>query len=64
MQRAMLYLSGSLFALVAVAHVMRLVLNVKIVIQGWSVPLWTSALAIVLTVMLAWLCFRAAAGKH
>lgn len=60
MQRLMLYLSGSVFLLVAVAHVTRLVMGLQIVIQGWVLPLWFSIPAAVAGVVLGWLCFRAA----
>ena len=64
MQRLMLYLSGSVFGLVACIHVVRLLLHLEIVIQGWVVPLWTSAVAAIAAVVLAWLCLRAAASRR
>jgi len=60
MQRFVLYLAGSVFLLVAVAHIVRLLLGVQILIQGWVVPLWISAIAAAITVVLGWLCLRVA----
>ncbi len=60
MQRAMLYISGFIFALVAIAHIVRLLLEVEILINGWVLPLWASGVGSVVPVILAWLCFRAA----
>jgi len=60
MQRLLLSLVGSVFLLVAIAHLVRLMLNLQILIQGWVVPLWMSALAAVVTVIHGLLCLRAA----
>jgi len=60
MQRAMLYISGFIFALVAIAHIVRLLLEVEILINGWVLPLWVSGVGSAVPVILAWLCFRAA----
>ncbi len=60
MQRSVLYLAGSVFLLVAVAHVVRLLLNIEVLIQGWVFPLWLSGVGAIITVTLGWLCIRAA----
>ena len=60
MQRFMLYLSGSVFLLVAVAHTVRMAMGLQVVIQEWIVPLWLSGPAAVGAVVLCWLCFKAA----
>jgi len=60
MQRAVLYLVGLVFLLVSAAHVVRLILQVEIVINGWVLPLWTSVLAAFVTLLLAWLSLREA----
>jgi len=59
MQKTMLYIAGVIFILVATAHVVRLLLEVEILINGWVLPLWFSMLGAVVPVILAWLCFRA-----
>jgi len=60
MQRVMLYLAGTIFSLVAIAHIVRLLLEVGILINGWVLPLWVSVVGAVVPVILAWFCFRAA----
>jgi len=60
MQRAMLYIAGAIFVCVAVAHIVRLLLEVEILINGWILPMWVSVGGAVVPVLLAWLCFRAA----
>ncbi|MGA7796572.1 MAG: hypothetical protein WCA19_26385 [Candidatus Acidiferrales bacterium] len=44
---------GLIFLLIAVMHVLRLVLKWQAVLNGWSVPMWVSAIAIVITAYLA-----------
>ncbi len=39
--------AGLIFLLIAVMHVLRLVLRWEVVLNGWSVPMWASAVAIV-----------------
>jgi hypothetical protein len=46
--RSYLRLTGVLFALVALGHTLRLVFDWKIVLSGWTVPMWLSWLAVVL----------------
>jgi len=60
MQRIMLYLAGTIFSLVAIAHIVRLLLEVEILVNGWVLPLWVSVVGTVVPVILAWFCFRAA----
>ena len=45
--------AGLIFLLVAVMHVLRLALKWEVVLNGWSVPMWVSAIAIVITAYLA-----------
>ena len=44
---------GLIFLLVAVMHVVRLAFRWEVVLNGWSVPLWVSGVAIVITAYLA-----------
>jgi len=64
MQQVMLYIAGMVFVLVAIAHIMRLLLEVEIVMSGWVLPLWVSVAGAVVPVILAWLCFRAARRQN
>jgi hypothetical protein len=44
---------GLIFLLIAVMHGFRLALKWEVVLNGWSVPMWVSAVAIVITAYLA-----------
>jgi hypothetical protein len=45
--------AGLIFLLVAVMHGLRLALRWEAVVNGWSVPMWVSALALVIAGYLA-----------
>jgi hypothetical protein len=44
---------GLIFLLVAVMHVLRLAFKWEVVLNGWLVPMWVSAIAIVIAAYLA-----------
>lgn len=50
--------AGTIFLIIAVLHLMRLVLGWNAVFEGWSVPLWLSAVALVVAGYLAYEGFR------
>jgi hypothetical protein len=52
-QKAFSLVVGLTFLLIAVMHVLRLALKWEVVLNGWSVPMWVSAVAIVVTAFLA-----------
>jgi hypothetical protein len=52
-----LKVAGSIFLLVAVLHLVRLILRVKVTIANKEVPLWPSGMAIVITSMLSFWMF-------
>ena len=39
---------GLIFLLIAVLHVLRLALRWEVILNGWSVPMWASAVAFVI----------------
>jgi hypothetical protein len=47
-KQSYLRLAGAIFALVALAHLVRAVMDWPIVIAGWIVPIWLSWLAFVI----------------
>ena len=53
MQKAALYTSGAVFAVVAVAHVVRLITGFEIVVGGVIVPVWVSFLGVLIAALLA-----------
>jgi hypothetical protein len=44
-QRGFSRVAGLIFLLVAVMHVLRLAFKWEVVLNGWSVPMWVSAVA-------------------
>lgn len=44
----------ALFALVAVAHLLRVVLGLEVAVGGWAVPTWISYFGILVPGALAW----------
>ena len=53
MQKAALYTSGAVFAVVAVAHVVRLITGLEIVVGGAILPMWVSFLGALIAALLA-----------
>lgn len=47
-------LAGTVFLIVAVAHALRLVLKWEVIVAGWQVPMWISAVAIIAAGYLAY----------
>ena len=45
--------AGLVFLLIAVMHVLRLAFKLEVVLNGWSVLVWVSAVAIVIAAYLA-----------
>ncbi len=45
--------AGLIFLQIAVMHVLRLASKWEVVLNGWSVPMWASAVALVITAYLA-----------
>jgi hypothetical protein len=52
-QKTFSVVAGLIFLLIAVMHGLRLALKWEVVLNGWSVPMWASAVAIVITAYLA-----------
>ena len=45
--------ASTIFLIVAVAHALRLVFKWQVIVAGWQVPMWLSAVALVIGVYLA-----------
>jgi len=58
--KTFLRLSGVIFLLVAVVHLLRLVFKWEVILAGWPAPLWLSAIASVVAAALAYEGFRLA----
>lgn len=53
-------LAGAIFLVVAVGHALRFVFKWEVVVAGWQVPMWISAVAFVIASYLAYEGFRKA----
>ena len=47
-------IAGIVFLLIALAHLARIVLGVPVVVQGVSIPVWASLVALVVTAFLSY----------
>jgi len=47
-----------LFAIVAFAHLLRLLFSVRLTAGGWDVPQWISLFGVVVPALVAWLLWR------
>ena len=56
-------LAGAIFLLVAVAHALRLVFKWVVIVAGWQVPMWVSAVALVIAACLAYEGFRSSRSR-
>jgi len=52
-QKTFSRVAGLIFLLIAVMHALRLAFRWEVVLNGWSVPMWVSAVAIVIAAYLA-----------
>ncbi|MBI3667579.1 MAG: hypothetical protein HY236_15355 [Acidobacteria bacterium] len=59
-QKAFSLAAGVVFLLIAVGHILRVIFGLTFVVQGISVPMWASGIAVVITGYLAYQGFRIA----
>lgn len=50
--------AGTIFLIIALLHLLRLIFGWSAVMEGWSVPLWLSGVALVVAGYLAYEGFR------
>jgi tellurite resistance protein TehA-like permease len=56
------WIASAIFAVMAVAHIYRLIRPFDVTIASWNVPQWVSAVAAVITAVLSWMLCREARG--
>lgn len=61
--KAYLMVSGTLFALVALLHLLRIVFSWQAIIGGWTVPMWLSWIGLVVAGTLCFWVLRLIWGK-
>ena len=52
------FIAVVLFALVALAHLLRLAMSTEIMIENWQVPMWMSVLGVIVPAGVALLLFK------
>ena len=60
--RPFTWIAAAIFALMALAHIYRLITHFQIVVGSHSIPEWVSIAAIVVTAFLSWMLCREARG--
>ncbi len=58
--RQYLLVSGTVFALVALAHILRIAGGMAVMIETWPLPMWVSILGTIVPAFLAYSAFRLA----
>jgi hypothetical protein len=59
-----LRIAGTIFAVVALAHLLRLFTSASVLIATWALPLWMSAVGFVVTGFLCFWLWKISFGKH
>jgi hypothetical protein len=60
--RPFTWIAAAIFALMAIAHLIRLFTHFRIMVGTHDVPMWVSYVAIVITAFLSWMLCREARG--
>ncbi len=63
-ERGMLFTVGTLFAIVALAHWVRITFGMNLILGSWVIPVWLSWIAITVTTYLSYLSFHFALQRQ
>jgi len=63
-QKTFVIVTGFIFSIVALLHLLRIIFSWEAVIAGWIVPAWASWIALAVSTLLAITAFKLAAGAH
>ena len=56
------WIAAALFAIIALAHIIRVVTHFDVVLGSHHIPMWVTYVAIVVTAFLSWMLCREARG--
>jgi hypothetical protein len=59
-ERTFLLIAGTLFGVIALAHLIRAFIGIDIVVLGWAVPLWLSWIGTAVAAYLSYMSFHLA----
>jgi len=60
--KAYLSVTLTIFAFIALLHLLRIVFDLEVAIGGWSIPMWMSWVAFVIAAILAYSGFKLKKG--
>jgi hypothetical protein len=60
--RPFTWIAATIFALMALVHIYRVLTNFQIVVGSHSIPMWVSYVGIIVTALLSWMLCREARG--
>lgn len=58
-KNAALLLSGIIFVIIALMHLIRLIYSVEIIVGNYAMPMWASVLALIVSGIVSFLMFNA-----
>ena len=64
MARPFTWIASAIFAIMALAHIYRLIRPFDVIIGPCHIPLWVSAVAAAITALLSWMLCREARGTR
>ena len=57
-RKTYLFVTAIVFSVIGVVHLLRIVLGWEAAVGGWSIPMWLSWLAMIVTAVFAYYGFR------
>ena len=60
--RPFTWIASGVFAIVALAHLYRVVTNMQLIIGSHAIPIWVSYLGVIVPALLSWMLCREARG--
>jgi hypothetical protein len=59
-----LRVAGSIFGIVALTHLLRILTGASVVISGWSLPIWVNYMGFMATAYLCWWLWWLSTNKN
>jgi hypothetical protein len=58
------WIAATIFALIAIVHIYRLVTNFQVIIGSHTIPMWVSYVGVIIPALLSWMLCREARGTR
>lgn len=62
-KRVALIIAGTVFAIVAIVHVLRIFYAISVIVASYTLPMWASWVGLFVALILSILMFKASADK-